>query len=132
MTLTISTISFLAIMANSLKLTLTNFYFFKMIPSSRLFPIITTSSNYLTHLGFIIRFRWKCLNISWSGNWFSLDSRFSLGSGFFLGRGCITRGFHNLKTSNLSISKQLYKKLILRKIIVVDLLKGKVTYIGAL
>ena len=28
-----------------------------MIPNNRLFPIITTISNYLTHLGFIIRFR---------------------------------------------------------------------------
>ena len=57
MPLTISTICFLAIMANNLILILTNLYFFKMIPNNRLFPIITTISNYLTHLGFIIRFR---------------------------------------------------------------------------
>ncbi|KAM3698762.1 hypothetical protein ACB098_01G148400 [Castanea mollissima] len=106
MSLTISTISFFAIIANSLKLTLTNLYFFKMIPSTRLFPITTTINNCLTHLGFILRVRWKCLSTGWSGHRFSLDSRINLGSGYCLGRGCITRGFHSLKTSNLSIRKQ--------------------------
>ena len=41
MPLTVSKISFLAIIANSLKMTLTNMYFFKMVPSSRLFLINT-------------------------------------------------------------------------------------------
>ena len=40
MPLTISMISFLAIMANNLKLTFTNLYFFKMILSNRLFFLL--------------------------------------------------------------------------------------------
>ena len=44
MPLTISMISFLAIMANNLKLTFTNLYFFKMIPSNRLFFLLLPQS----------------------------------------------------------------------------------------
>jgi len=50
MPLTISKISFLAIIANSLKLTLTNLYFFKMIPNSRFFLLLPQLAAFLLTL----------------------------------------------------------------------------------
>ena len=116
----------MAIIANSLKMTFTNLYFFKMILSSKLFPIITTITYFLTHLAFTFRWKWGNLNNSWSGSRFNLDSKC-----YCLGKWCITREFHNLTTSNLELVNHnkndtiIILQLLLLLLIIITIIQTK-------